>query len=157
MGPLETATEIPKAPRRPDGVVLEPPPALPSPADRAPASGIVALRDDGQVVLVRQFRYPHQRDFIEIPAGKLEPGEPPLETGKRADIVIIDLQQAKVQPVYSVESAIVYAASGSSVVTTIVDGRILMRQGQVLTVNVPAAIAKAKEYRTRVLASLNQK
>jgi hypothetical protein len=43
--PLETATEPPKAPRRPDGVVLEPTPALPAPADRAPAVGIVALRE----------------------------------------------------------------------------------------------------------------
>jgi hypothetical protein len=41
-------------------------------------------------------------------------------------------------------------------VTTIVDGRILMRQGKVLTVDVPATIAKAKEYRARVLASLKQ-
>lgn len=47
------------------------------------AVGIVALLDDGRVVLERQFRYPHHRDFIEIPAGKLEAGEPPLETGKR--------------------------------------------------------------------------
>jgi hypothetical protein len=42
---LETATEMPKAPRRPDGVVLEPPPAMPSPSDRAVAAGIVALRE----------------------------------------------------------------------------------------------------------------
>jgi 5-methylthioadenosine/S-adenosylhomocysteine deaminase len=79
-----------------------------------------------------------------------------LERGKRADIAIIDLQQAKVQPVYSVESAIVYAASGSSVVTTIVDGKILMRKGEVLTVDERAAIAKAKEYRDKVLASLRK-
>jgi 5-methylthioadenosine/S-adenosylhomocysteine deaminase len=77
-----------------------------------------------------------------------------LETGKRADIAIIDLQQVKVQPVYSVESAIVYAASGSSVVTTICDGKILMRGGKVLTVDVAAVMAKAAEYRSKILASL---
>lgn len=77
-----------------------------------------------------------------------------LEAGKRADVVIVDLQQPKSQPVYAVESAIVYAASGSSVVTTICDGKVLMRNGKVLTVDVPAAIAKAKEYRDRVLKSL---
>ena len=77
-----------------------------------------------------------------------------LEAGKRADVVIIDLQQPKSQPVYSVESAIVYAASGSSVVTTICDGRVLMRNRKVLTVDVPAAMARAKEYRKRVLATL---
>ena len=41
------------------------------------------LVDDGRLVLERQFRYPHGREFIEIPAGKLEPGEPPLETARR--------------------------------------------------------------------------
>jgi 5-methylthioadenosine/S-adenosylhomocysteine deaminase len=79
-----------------------------------------------------------------------------LERGKRADVVIIDLRQAKTQPVYSVESAIVYAASGNSVVTTIVDGKILLRHGKVLTVDEDAAVAKAKEYRDRVLASLKK-
>ncbi len=79
-----------------------------------------------------------------------------LERGKRADVVIIDLEQAKTQPVYSVESAIVYAASGNSVVTTIVDGRILMRRGELLTVDEPAAMAKAKEYREKILASLKK-
>ena len=44
-GALETATEMPKTPRHPDGVVLEPPPVLPPPSDRAAATGIVALRE----------------------------------------------------------------------------------------------------------------
>jgi ADP-ribose pyrophosphatase len=47
------------------------------------AVAIVPLFDDGSVLLERQFRYPHRREFIEVPAGKLEPGEPPLETAKR--------------------------------------------------------------------------
>jgi ADP-ribose pyrophosphatase len=47
------------------------------------AVAIVALFDDGAVLLERQFRYPHRREFIEIPAGKLEPGEPHLDTAKR--------------------------------------------------------------------------
>ena len=79
-----------------------------------------------------------------------------LERGKRADIAIIDLQQIKTQPVYSVESAIVYAASGNSVVTTICDGRILMRRGEVLTVDEKTVLRKADEYRRKVLASLKQ-
>jgi len=47
------------------------------------AVAVVALFDDGKVLLERQFRYPHRREFIEIPAGKLEPGEPHLDTAKR--------------------------------------------------------------------------
>jgi ADP-ribose pyrophosphatase len=47
------------------------------------AAAIVALFDDGSVLLERQFRYPLRRDLIEIPAGKLDPGEPHLDTAKR--------------------------------------------------------------------------
>jgi ADP-ribose pyrophosphatase len=47
------------------------------------AVAIVALFDDRAVLLERQFRYPHRREFIELPAGKLEPGEPHLDTAKR--------------------------------------------------------------------------
>jgi ADP-ribose pyrophosphatase len=47
------------------------------------AVAVVPLFDDGRVLLERQFRYPHGREFIEIPAGKLEPGEPHLDTAKR--------------------------------------------------------------------------
>jgi ADP-ribose pyrophosphatase len=44
---------------------------------------MVPVLDDGKVVLVRQFRYPLNRHFIEIPAGKMEPGEASLVTAKR--------------------------------------------------------------------------
>jgi len=47
------------------------------------AVAIAPVFDDGRVLLERQFRYPHRRVFIELPAGKLEPGEPHLDTAKR--------------------------------------------------------------------------
>jgi ADP-ribose pyrophosphatase len=47
------------------------------------AVAVVPLFDDATVLLERQFRYPHRREFIEVPAGKLEPNEPHLETAKR--------------------------------------------------------------------------
>ena len=47
------------------------------------AVAIVALTDDRKLLLERQYRYPPRREFIEIPAGKLEPGEPHLDTAKR--------------------------------------------------------------------------
>lgn len=45
--------------------------------------GILPLDDDGNVYMVRQFRYPHKRVMLEIPAGKMEWGEDPLDTAKR--------------------------------------------------------------------------
>lgn len=47
------------------------------------AVAIVPLFEDGSILLERQFRYPHAREFIEIPAGKIDPGEAHLETARR--------------------------------------------------------------------------
>ena len=44
---------------------------------------VLAIVDDETILLERQYRYPKHRHFIEIPAGKLEPDEPALETAKR--------------------------------------------------------------------------
>lgn len=44
---------------------------------------IVPLLDDGRLVFERQFRYPLGRSFIELPAGKIDPNEYPLQTGQR--------------------------------------------------------------------------
>lgn len=44
---------------------------------------VVGLTDDNEILMVRQFRYPYKETIYEIPAGKLEKGEDPLEAGKR--------------------------------------------------------------------------
>ncbi|MEA3459549.1 MAG: NUDIX hydrolase [Chloroflexota bacterium] len=47
------------------------------------AVAMVALDEDDNVLLVRQFRKPAERELLEIPAGTLEPGEGPLACAKR--------------------------------------------------------------------------
>ena len=44
---------------------------------------VLAFLDPETIVLERQYRYPKGAHFIELPAGKIEPTEPPLETAKR--------------------------------------------------------------------------
>ena len=44
---------------------------------------IIAVTPAGELVLERQFRYPLGRHFIELPAGKIDPGEDPADTAKR--------------------------------------------------------------------------
>ncbi len=44
---------------------------------------VVPLLPDGKVVLERQYRYPLHQVFIELPAGKIDPGEDVLKTGQR--------------------------------------------------------------------------
>ena len=45
--------------------------------------GVAALTDGGELLLVQQYRYPYGAVLTEIPAGKRDPGEEPLETGRR--------------------------------------------------------------------------
>ena len=44
---------------------------------------IAALTDENELLFVRQFRYPYKEITLELPAGKLEKGQNPLENGKR--------------------------------------------------------------------------
>lgn len=44
---------------------------------------VAALTDEGNLLFVRQFRYPYGRVLLELPAGKLEKGEDPLSAGMR--------------------------------------------------------------------------
>lgn len=82
--------------------------------------GIIALTDDEYVYMVRQFRYPYKESIYEIPAGKREKGEDPLETGKRelqeeCGVVAdnyIDLGRIYPSPGYTNEEIYLYAATG---------------------------------------------
>jgi ADP-ribose pyrophosphatase len=47
------------------------------------AVAVIALTDAGELVMERQFRYPLGRDMFELPAGKIDHGEDPLETARR--------------------------------------------------------------------------
>ena len=44
---------------------------------------VAALTDEDELLMVRQYRYPFHRELLEVPAGKLEKGENPLEAGIR--------------------------------------------------------------------------
>lgn len=44
---------------------------------------VAPLTDDGELLMVRQYRYPFSRELLEVPAGKLEKGEDPLDAGIR--------------------------------------------------------------------------
>jgi len=67
-----------------------------------------------------------------------------IEAGKLADIIIVSLAKARQQPVFDPVSQIVYASRGDDVETTIVNGRVLMRDRKVLTMDETAVIAAAR-------------
>ena len=77
-----------------------------------------------------------------------------LETGKKADFVILTMEVPNAVPMFDVYSQIVYALKASEVQTVVVGGKTLLKNGKLLTVDEAAAIAKAKEYGKKVADSL---
>ena len=75
-----------------------------------------------------------------------------LEPGKRADIVLLDTRRAGLTPLYRVYSHLVYAARGSDVATVIVNGRIVVRDGEILTVDEAEVMERARGFGERVRA-----
>jgi 5-methylthioadenosine/S-adenosylhomocysteine deaminase len=77
-----------------------------------------------------------------------------LEADKKADLILIGLNEPNAVPVYDVYAQLAYALKASDVETVVIGGRIVMRDHKLLTIDEPAVLAKAREYGQRVAASL---
>jgi 5-methylthioadenosine/S-adenosylhomocysteine deaminase len=66
-----------------------------------------------------------------------------LEIGKRADVIVVDLNRPHTSPASDVVSALVYSAQPADVRATIIDGRVIMRDGELLTLNETSLIEEA--------------
>jgi 5-methylthioadenosine/S-adenosylhomocysteine deaminase len=79
-----------------------------------------------------------------------------LEPGKRADLIVVDMSSARQTPLYDPMSHLVYATHGDDVRTTIVNGRILMRDRTMLTLDERSVIAEARAQAARVRAAVGK-
>jgi 5-methylthioadenosine/S-adenosylhomocysteine deaminase len=77
-----------------------------------------------------------------------------LEKGKKADLILISLDEPNAVPMYDVYAALAYALKASDVETVVIGGRVVMQDRKLLTVNEQVAIAKAREYKKKIAASL---
>lgn len=77
-----------------------------------------------------------------------------LEVGKRADILIIDRDTLNQIPIYNIYSDLVYATKAADVVTVIINGRIVMRDRRLLTLNEAAIKTEARSFRDRIIKSV---
>ena len=80
-----------------------------------------------------------------------------LEPGKKADIILIDLDRPNAVPMYDVYAALAYALKGSDVSTVIIGDKPVMRDRKLLTLNEPEILANAREYQQSVAKSLDMK
>jgi 5-methylthioadenosine/S-adenosylhomocysteine deaminase len=77
-----------------------------------------------------------------------------LEAGKKADLIVIGLDEPNAVPMYDVYAQIAYALKGNDVQTVIIGGRVVMRNRRLLSVDEKAAIAEARKYKASIAASL---
>ena len=77
-----------------------------------------------------------------------------LEIGKRADILIINRDTLNQIPVYNIYSDLVYATKASDVETVIINGRLVMRERRLLTLNEAAVKNEARAFRDKIIKSV---
>lgn len=79
-----------------------------------------------------------------------------LETGKKADLIVVNVQTPAAMPRYDLYSSVVYALNGSAVDHVMVNGRWLMRDRSLLTVDLEEVFRRAEEFQGEIEASLNK-
>jgi 5-methylthioadenosine/S-adenosylhomocysteine deaminase len=79
-----------------------------------------------------------------------------LEVGKRADLCIVDLDDLSQTPLYNIYSHLVYATKADDVRTVIIEGRVVMRDRRLLTLDENGIKMRARVFRERISRSLAQ-
>ena len=132
------------------------PEALPAPlaldmATRMGARAVGLGQVTGQLIALAAVRLP---DPLRQPGGGVEQVTGQLIAGKQADLIQVDYRKLRQQPLYDVMSHLVYVLDSQDVMTTIVAGRILMRDRQVLTLDGPALRRDVLAVRNAISAAL---
>ncbi len=74
-----------------------------------------------------------------------------LEPGKKADLIVLDLDQPHLVPMYNLPSHLIYAARGGDVIHSMINGRLVMKQRKLLTIDEQKVIGKMEEIASKVL------
>jgi len=68
-----------------------------------------------------------------------------LEIGKKADIIVIDTHKPHLTPIYNAVSTLVYAASGNDVTHSVINGKLVLADRKLLTLDLDEIIARSRE------------
>jgi 5-methylthioadenosine/S-adenosylhomocysteine deaminase len=80
-----------------------------------------------------------------------------LEPNKRADLIVVNAKGARYTPMYDPISHLVYVTRGDDVQTTIVNGKVLMRDRKVLTLDEGAVLSEARAWIAKVRSAVGQR
>ncbi|HYW70985.1 MAG TPA: amidohydrolase [Pyrinomonadaceae bacterium] len=107
---------------------------------------VVSAQEAFELATIRGARALH----LEKEIGSLEPG-------KRADLAIVDLDDLNQTPYYNIYSDLVYSAKAGDVRTVIIEGRMVMRDRKLLTLNEETIKADARRYREKIVQTVGVK
>ena len=79
-----------------------------------------------------------------------------LEAGKKADVCIIDMNKPHLTPLYNEYSHLVYAVAGSDVETVLINGRVVMRNRRLTTIDEAEAMQRVRDIAVRIRKSLKR-
>ena len=77
-----------------------------------------------------------------------------LREGNRADLIVLDISAPHMRPVHDLATNVVYSASGSDVILTMADGKVLYRDGDFLTIDIEKTIAETEAACKNILSRL---
>lgn len=77
-----------------------------------------------------------------------------LQVGGKADLIVLDIHQPHMKPVHSLVNNVVYSSSGSDVILTMVDGKVLYKNGEYLTIDIEKTMAEAEKATENILKQL---
>ena len=84
--------------------------------------------------------------------GRMDAGR--IKIGNRADLIVVDLSAPHMQPVHHLKNNLIYSASGSDVLMTMCDGKIVYKEGEFPTIDVERAIYETNQSKNQILQQL---
>ena len=79
-----------------------------------------------------------------------------IAVGNHADLIVLDIDTPWMVPASDLAGALIYSAQGSDVVLTMVDGEVLYRNGEYLTIDIERALAEVAQSRARIIGELSR-
>ena len=100
---------------------------------------------------------PQQTLYAATRAGALSQGRNDsgvIEEGMKADLIVVDIDQPHMHPVHNMATNLVYSASGSDVVLTMADGKVLYQDGEYKTIDIERTIFEVEKETAAILKKL---
>lgn len=87
-----------------------------------------------------------------ISQGRMDTGS--IKVGNKADLIVIDMDKAHLQPVFDVLANVVYSAQADDICLSMIDGKVVYRNGEFTNIDVERVIFESKRIKDRILSEL---